>query len=164
MLLCPCKGIPGKDYRITQRFGEHPEVYKRFGLKGHNGIDIAGPKPGNKIKVYAPYNGRVTKVGYDRNGFGKYVRFLTDADKKGVQREFTLAHFDRINKNIKPGGYLYLGDTIGIMGNTGFSFGVHLHLQMRNVKDGAVLNYNNGFKGAIDIFPYIINQWDIVDW
>ncbi len=164
MLLCPCKGQPGKDYRVTQKFGGNKQIYKQFGLEGHNGVDFAGPRPGDKIPLYSPYNGKIVKVGYGKSGFGNYVRILTDGDANGEQREFTLAHFHSINEHVKEGGYAYLGDPLGIMGNSGFSTGVHLHLQMRRLKNGKVLNYNNGYKGAIDFFPYMINSWDIVDW
>ena len=31
-------------YRISQAFGLNPQIYKRFGMKGHNGIDYACPQ------------------------------------------------------------------------------------------------------------------------
>ena len=31
------------DVSITQYFGENPAAYARFGLAGHNGVDLAMP-------------------------------------------------------------------------------------------------------------------------
>lgn len=39
MIIAPLRNDP----RITQHYGERPEYYARFNLRGHNGIDYAAP-------------------------------------------------------------------------------------------------------------------------
>ena len=31
------------NFRVSQRFGKNPQMYSKFGMKGHNGIDFATP-------------------------------------------------------------------------------------------------------------------------
>ncbi|NPV77508.1 MAG: hypothetical protein HPY59_14200, partial [Anaerolineae bacterium] len=50
-----------KPYPISQRFGENPDWYRRFGIAtGHNGLDFAVP-PGTP--VLASERGVVLKTG-----------------------------------------------------------------------------------------------------
>lgn len=153
MILSPVE----RPLRITQHFGERPEVYGRFGLKGHNGVDFTGEFPGKKVPVYAPYDALVWQVAKDA-GYGNFVRLLTDKGGDGLLREVVLAHLDSVS--VKQGDRVYLGDQVGIMGTTGFSDGVHLHLGLRRRNiDLSVVNYNNGYKGYVDFEPYLL-FWD----
>lgn len=150
------KGELGKDFRLTQPFGVNPDIYRRFGMKGHNGLDYAGPNPGDKIPCYAAFSGTVTRVGYDAGGFGKYVRVVSD-DRS---TEATYAHLDSID--VKAGDHVGTHRQLGIIGTTGYSSGVHLHFQIRLLYQGEVQNYDNGFKGAIDPAP-LIQYWGEVE-
>ncbi len=48
------------DYpKITQAFGVNPDIYRRFGLPGHEGLDIRAPMGAN---VYAAADGTVFQV------------------------------------------------------------------------------------------------------
>ena len=48
------------DFRVyTQKFGQRPEFYGKFGLPGHEGVDIRAP---NGANVYACAEGVVTLV------------------------------------------------------------------------------------------------------
>ena len=57
-----------------------------------------------------------------------------------------------------------MGDFIGWSGNTGYSTGAHVHLGVRqlvinskkDVWDCEIENYDNGYKGYIDILPYTL--------
>jgi murein DD-endopeptidase MepM/ murein hydrolase activator NlpD len=150
MLPCPLQG----PVRLTQHFGQHPEIYKQFGLKGHNGIDLTGPKAGALVPVHAPYDAEVYEVGdQGKKGYGKFIRLRTAANKKGVRREIVLAHLSLVS--VKPGQEVSLGDAIGIMGNTGFSTGPHVHLGLRRVADGKIIDYNNGYMGYVDFEKYL---------
>src|SRR5712692_6250001 len=44
---------------LNQGFGEHPEIYRRWGLPGNDGLDIFAPRG---AKVYAAADGAVTRV------------------------------------------------------------------------------------------------------
>jgi murein DD-endopeptidase MepM/ murein hydrolase activator NlpD len=158
---------------ITQYFGENPALYKRFDLAGHNGIDCVAP---HGTPMYAVQSGTVMEMKDTPDAFGKHLRFIT-ASKNGVCNQWTYAHCDKIF--VKQGDKIKEGDLIAHMGNTGFVVsgatpywevnpfaGTHLHLGLRKVKRSSkgwsypgsnikieVLNYDNGYKGAIDPLP-----------
>lgn len=152
MIICPVQN--GEKYllnwiqtrpRISQDFGENPAMYAQFGLNGHNGLDLAVPVG---TQLFAPIEGMVS-IGNDGNGgYGKYIEIIKDNLK------VILGHLSEFD--VKDGQYVYMCEKVGLSGNTGFSTGPHLHLGMKNMKDGKVLNYDNGFKGAINPRPLIV--------
>lgn len=155
MIICPLSGLPGKDFRITQRVGDRPDYYKKYGLAGHNGIDLAPPKPNQKgIIIYAPHDGFV-KVGNNGNtGYGKFVR-ITSEPANGQRRQSDLGHFESIF--VKTGQYVSLGDPLGIMGSSGDSTAIHCHFGYRPLKaDGTPLLPNNGLHGVIDVSKFTL--------
>jgi len=124
---------------VTQGFGERPEVYKQFGLKGHNGLDMRA-KIGTSI--YAPFEG-VAKVINDSNGYGLHIKIRKD------NLECVLGHLSSVL--IQDGQIVYLGQKIGLTGNSGFSTAPHLHFGIRYLnQDGNVKDQNNGYAGYID--------------
>lgn len=160
MILSPISGIN----RITQKFGLHPEVYERFGLKGHNGIDFTGRFKTQMATIYSPIEGIVTVVQDDgKAGYGKHVKIRTVApDNKGRIKEIVLGHLSEFK--VKQGQFVFQLDEIGVEGNTGFSTAPHLHFGLRYVdaKTGDVLDYGNGFKGYVDFMPYL-RFWALPD-
>lgn len=155
MLLSPLPSRPW--FRITQRFGDNPDVYAQFGMKGHNGIDFApwGPGQGGYI-VYAPHDGYI-KVKNDPNGYGLHVEITSlPYNTKKEQRFSVLAHLSEVR--VETGMWVGAGDAIGVMGNTGFSTNTHLHWTYKRLKDGKVQNPQNGYGGAIDVRTSTI-QW-----
>ena len=69
---------PSEHRRITQHFGARPEFYAKFGLPGHEGVDIQAPV-GGKIFCVAP--GTVHAVQRDlKHPYGLHVR--VDHDQK----------------------------------------------------------------------------------
>ena len=162
MILCPLENtgynIVGfwiqKRPRVTQLFGKNPQIYKQFGLKGHNGTDF-GVSIGTPI--YAPFDGECKTIDSGKNGYGKHVK-IRNAFK---QLEGVLGHFSSFF--IKDGTKTHQGDLLGFSGNSGFSTGPHLHLGVRsltlksgNVWKATIKNYTNGFYGYWDIAPYMI--------
>jgi len=165
-----------KDYpqgSITQWFGENVKLYhEAIGTNGHNGVDIVAPW---NSPLYAVESGVVVEVNFSHTGFGRHLRFISSKpDDKGEYREWTYGHCQSILVNV--GDTIQAGQQIATMGNTGFVIsgatpfwkynpyaGTHLHLGLRKViksKTGwsypnsnikiEVLNYQNGFKGAVD--------------
>jgi len=106
----------GMDVGYSQYFGENPAAYAKFGLKGHNGLDI--PIQSN-TKLYSVINGVVTEQTSDPTGYGNYVKIENDAC--GV----LYAHLSRFV--LKVGDHVNAGDLVGYSGNTGNSTGPHLH-------------------------------------
>jgi len=139
MLIYP---LEDKTY-ITQRFGENPQIYKRFGLKGHNGIDFRTKYPDTpqgRRYIYAVKNGRVLVIkNQGSSGYGLYIRLAHEGTEQTVY-----AHLARSYVNV--GQVVKQGDKIGLTDNTGFSTAAHLHFGYR--PNG--FNYNNGYRGYVD--------------
>ncbi|WP_246628143.1 peptidoglycan DD-metalloendopeptidase family protein [Paenibacillus oenotherae] len=104
--------------RLTSTFG------KRWGRQ-HKGIDLVGNK-----NILAADNGVIEFAG-TKNGLG---RCIIINHKNGFKT--TYGHLSKIN--VKSGQTVERGERIGIMGNTGHSFGTHLHFEIH--KDGAIKN------------------------
>jgi murein DD-endopeptidase MepM/ murein hydrolase activator NlpD len=101
-----------------------------FGMRWgrmHKGIDIVGNK-----NIMAADNGVVTFAG-TKNGMGNCIIINHNNGYETVY-----GHLSRINA--KKGQTVEKGDIIGIMGNTGHSFGTHLHFEVH--KNGTVQNPN----------------------
>lgn len=155
MFICPLKG----KVHLVQKHGEDPEFYAQFGLAGHNGVDLADPKPGTKKRLFAPFNGRIVIAGAF-GAYGNCVRLVSDSDPGQNRTEITLGHFDSIDPSIRTGQLITMGSYLGIMGKSGDANGVHVHLQLRILSySGVVQNFDNGFKGSIDPLPYML-MWE----
>lgn len=133
---------PVKKVYITQQWGINPDIYARFGLKGHNGIDYRlFDTSGNKsteADVYSPHMGVVIEIGYDQDGYGNYIKIENNSEGS------ILAHMKEIVVNI--GDTLSEGVKIGIADNTGFSTAPHLHwgyYPKPRIRD-------NGYSGTIN--------------
>lgn len=169
----PINNFLAREYpngNVTQWFGENSTLYKTVCVQGapchpsmtcppgkgcligHNGIDIVAPWG---TPIYAVEDGKVTEVNNSTIGYGKHVRI------RNKDREWTYGH---ASENLVVKGQLVkAGDMIQKMGNTGFVVsgatpfwkhnpfaGTHLHLGLRNLKNGVVQEYINGFHGSVD--------------
>ena len=103
--------LPLEDYEFTSPFGV------RFG-KLHAGIDLAAPE-GTPYK--AIHAGTVTKAGYE-GGYG-YAIHIKHSDGS----EAIYAHSRRLM--VSAGDKVKAGQVIGLTGNTGYSYGTHLHIE-----------------------------------
>lgn len=140
--------------RITQYFGENPQIYSKFKMKGHNGLDYGVPVG---TKVFAPMDGIVKVKDSGVQGYGLHVK-IRNSFKAA---EMVVAHLSRAS--VVSGGKVNAGDLIGYSGNTGFSTGPHVHEGFRLLKptDGdiytwPVLNYDNGYLGYIDYIDWVV--------
>jgi len=139
--------IFNNNFLITQFFGQNLSDYKRFGMKGHNGVDFI-PTKNDSWNVQSVSNGVVIEAGFDVGGFGNFIK-IKDGDKIWLY-----AHLSKINViRHQP---VQKGVIIGIMGNTGNSEGAHLHLGLKITDNlGNVLNNNNGYFGAVNPLPFL---------
>ena len=144
--------LPLKKVFLTQKFGERPDVYRQFGLKGHNGWDFRTrfiDSPLGKMECRPISDGKVVSCGFDQGGFGYFCRIQHDDGSQTVY-----GHFSQLR--VKLGHRVNQLTVIGITGNTGFSSGPHLHFGYR--PPGWEKNANNGWRGYVDpkiIFPHV---------
>lgn len=110
--------VPTTSKRISAPYGIR--TYRM-----HRGVDM-GLCQGEDRTIVAAFSGTVIKVRNQgrRKGYGKYV--ILD---HGNGLTTLYAHLASWKVNI--GDTLQAGDTIGIGGNSGRSFGAHLHFEMR---------------------------------
>lgn len=87
----------------------------------HSGQDIPAPRG---TEIYASYGGRVEHAGWSSNGFGYNV--IIDHGN-GVKTLY--GHASRVL--VKAGQTVNKGDVVALVGNTGRSFGNHLHFEIR---------------------------------
>lgn len=135
---------------ITQRFGERPEVYKIFALKGHNGIDFRTrfiDSPLGRRYITAAAEGVVEVVRDDRSkGYGLHIR-IRHQDK-------SMTIYGHLSKTyVRQGQSVASGSRIGLSGNSGFSSAPHLHFEYRPT--GWEKKTSNGFAGAVDPLPFL---------
>jgi len=126
---------------ITQLFGENPQVYKKWGFPGHNGIDYGIP---NGTPITSAASGTVSQVSFEHGGYGNYVKL---AHKSGTTNYYTYyAHL--ANAAVAAGQNISAGQLVGYSNNTGASTGPHLHFGLKI--DGE----NPAYKGYVDPMPY----------
>ena len=127
--------VPSASRRISAPYGIR--TYRM-----HRGVDL-GLCHGDDRTIVAAFAGVVTKVRNQgrRRGYGKYV--ILD---HGNGLTTLYAHLASWQVNV--GDTLQAGDTIGVGGNTGRSFGAHLHFEMRfngtYIDPATVFNFEEG--------------------
>lgn len=100
---------------VTSRFGA------RWG-RSHKGLDIGAPK-GTPIKAAASGTVTVAQYGYS-GGYGNYVMI---SHGNGIQTLY--GHCNSLN--VSADQSVSQGQVIAYVGNTGNSYGNHLHLEIR---------------------------------
>jgi murein DD-endopeptidase MepM/ murein hydrolase activator NlpD len=134
---------PAPGWPISQRYGEHPEAYAKFGLPGHEGIDWACPE-GTPVQAAAA--GKIVTLVRTPNGhpYGQHLRLWHQ--REGESWISVYAHLSRIAPELVAGAWVSQGRLIGWSGNTGNSTGPHLHFSLRR----------NG--GIVDPEPWIMAE------
>lgn len=106
----PCPGY------VTSPYGYRPRFRRE-----HKGIDL---KLQTGDTVYAAFTGRVRLTNYERRGYGHYVILR---HTNGLETVY--GHLSKIL--VKPDQDVKVGEPIALGGNTGRSFGSHLHFETR---------------------------------
>jgi hypothetical protein len=127
-------------YRFSQRFGSNRAAYERFGMVGHNGVDVGLP---SGTPLLAVRHGRWNRF-YDPTGYG-INGVLTDEEGG----EWLYAHLAR--HEVPDGALVVEGQMVAISDNTGNSTGNHLHFAYRP----RGYDRNNGYFGWINPRPYL---------
>jgi murein DD-endopeptidase MepM/ murein hydrolase activator NlpD len=108
--------------RITSGFTMtrlHPILHQ---MRAHKGTDFAAPI-GTPVRATA--DGVVDFAG-QQNGYGNIVIVKHDGRYSTVY-----AHLSRFAEDLRNGGRVHQGDTIGYVGQTGWATGPHLHYELR---------------------------------
>jgi murein DD-endopeptidase MepM/ murein hydrolase activator NlpD len=98
-----------------------PYGYRKRFRRMHKGIDLKA-NIGDTIR--AAFDGCVRLTKYEAKGYGYYVVLRHTNDLETVY-----GHLSRFL--VKPDQYVRAGDPIALAGNTGRSFGSHLHFETR---------------------------------
>lgn len=124
--------------KITSKYG-YRILYgaSRF----HSGLDIVGCKTDEIVSVsngVVLWSQMVTDKSNPTWEWGNYVAVSGDDGN-------TIYYCHLAERKVSAGQKVKAGDVIGIMGNTGYSFGKHLHFEVRprNVKETDAAAYLN---------------------
>ena len=110
--------MPTPSRNITSHFGYRPTFHRM-----HKGLDI---KVYTGDTIVSAFDGKVRMVGYEATGYGHYVVIR---HRNGLE-----TIYGHLSKSIaQEGEFVKAGQTIGLGGNTGRSFGSHLHFETRIV-------------------------------
>lgn len=108
--------MPTPSRNVTSRFGYRP-AFKRV----HKGLDI---KVYTGDTIVAAFDGKVRVVQYDEGGYGNYVVIRHNNGLETI--------YGHLSKQLVVGDQeVKAGEPIGLGGNTGRSFGSHLHFETR---------------------------------
>ena len=108
--------MPTTSRKVTSGFGYRPR-FRRM----HKGIDV---KVQTGDTIYAAFDGKVRIVRYERRGYGKYIVLRHENGLETIYAHLSKYLCD-VNEDVKA------GQPIGLGGNTGRSFGSHLHFKTR---------------------------------
>ena len=100
-----------------------------YGQKGnlwssgyHKGIDLVA----SNRNIYCTCDGVVKTVGFDKSGWGQYIRVQENTTKN----IHIFCHLVTDSQKVKVGQKVNRSTILGTMGTTGNSTGVHLHFQI----------------------------------
>lgn len=106
--------LPTSEAKVTSQFGP------RWG-RWHEGMDL---DLNTGDPVYSTYDGIVRVVAYNGNGYG---RFVLVRHYNGLETLY--GHLSK--QTVEVGQLVKAGDMLGLGGNTGRSYGDHLHYENR---------------------------------
>lgn len=135
-----------KEAPLMQGFAENARIYARFGLKGHNGIDL-GVYAGTPVLAMAAGEIIFAGDGFDYPIMGAAAGNCVVVEHSAGYRT-AYAHLLRPYGEI--GYQLAAGEVLGLSGATGAVSGDHLHIEV--IPFPAKLD--NGYLGRIDPRPY----------
>ena len=135
------------DYKvITQGFNLNPQWYNKYGLPGHEGLDIQAPMNSN---IYACADG-IVESAYEGGNYGRQVRI---DHRNGFKTIY--AHLNTIA--VTAGQEVKRKQIIGQADSTGNSTGSHLHLTLKRLN--ATINGETVFPNdIINPTPYLVRD------
>ncbi|WP_043163528.1 M23 family metallopeptidase [Salinispora tropica] len=104
--------LPLKEYEFNSPYGVQGEEL-------HTGVDLVAPEGTPYVSIH---DGTVTKAGW----FGGYGYTVIVANADGSEAIY--GHSSELS--VQEGQEVKAGDQLGLVGNTGLSYGSHLHLEV----------------------------------
>lgn len=150
--------FPVMPHAVNRGWGVMDPLYEAFGFSRHNGVDLA-LKDGQPL--FAPFDCRVTKIGYEAGGSGLYVCLLSRSrhgfdDGQAARVEITFMHLSRVLA--KVGTALSVGDLVALGGHSGATTGSHTHMAPKRVRMTLLGGYRdldrNEANNTFDPEPY----------
>lgn len=118
--------------QVTNSYANHKGWSKGVDLVKYKSQieNIVAHTAGRVIKVvnYMNGNGSLDDEGM---GYGNYVMVQHNEKYQGKKVVTLYAHLNNVNNNITKGANVTQGQILGLMGNTGNSYGAHLHFEIR---------------------------------
>lgn len=119
----------------------------------HKGLDFGWNNKygGKNCSIYAIADSKVVEVGYnDETGYRVWLQ--TDDDSNRWLHRYI--HLQK-KPSLKVGQKVKKGAKIGNMGNTGYSFGEHLHFDLWKCPKGYTMKWTDRTKYAVDPTDYL---------
>ena len=146
---------------VVTSYYKSQNYYNEFN-SWHLGIDVANNK---YSPIYAAAKGRVLFadkfcVEGDKSCNGAFGNLVAISHKNinGMPYVTVYAHMEDVYPNV--GDYVYGGDQIGTMGNTGGSYGAHLHMEVH--QNTELVYWDRGTRDRISIDPLSVLPWENV--
>lgn len=136
------------DYAVvTQEFGANPQIYTRFGMPGHEGIDLRA-LPNTNIYSCAAGEVYLVQKNPKLHAYGIHVRIRHEGGYRTVYGHLAKAL-------VSVGQRVEAGQVIGRADSTGASSASHLHLSLK--KDFATARGETAYpKDIIDPTPFLV--------
>jgi murein DD-endopeptidase MepM/ murein hydrolase activator NlpD len=135
-------GLPGGRTVVSGYDLDRPDEQQRRGRRlravGHGGVDLPQAK-GTPVKlVPLEHQKSEAEVVYAGPLFGTSVVTLHTLREAGRFRDYVVlfGHLDAVAPGVGTGTLLRDGDVLGFVGDTGSPELVHLHLEVRRIRDG----------------------------
>ncbi|MDF2557604.1 MAG: hypothetical protein K0R71_1432 [Bacillales bacterium] len=114
--------VPINGFFMVPTQGRYSSGFGPRGGSKHNGIDIANP---TSVPIYASAGGVVIRSYYS-SSYGHCV-FISHINNGQI---YTTVYAHMSSRAVSEGQVVSRGQTLGMMGNTGQSYGQHLHFEI----------------------------------
>lgn len=147
-----------------------PAGYKSVysNMNGHNGTDL---NVGYGMPIYSCQDGIVEEWVSEKErgiGLGIITTRKFYCDEVGKEVYWKIRYWHQSYNLVNLGDTVSIGTVLCLAGSTGYSTGVHLHIEGKPVdvkfnKDGSIKSVknilqNNNYFGAVNLFPYFLDQ------